>query len=944
MAGIGFELRKAIQQDSIKSKVSGYLGAAFSSSGSVLVGIILFFCIQLAAKHENIPQGTIDQFMCFVTNTMFFSMVVSSAFTLVLSRYVSNKIYDDQYEKVMPSFIGATVISASLGGIAFCILMLISGIPFDICAALLFLYLILTLCWMLMSYVTLIREYKWVVIAYFAAFILSMLLLSILCLGNSMGIIQMIIVLAFGFAIVDVVLFRAIYRAFSNQDNSFFEFFSEFYHSPSLIIVGLSMMLGMLGHFWVTWFASSESVIGSGLFRFGPNYDFPAIVAYFSTIPAAIYFITAFETSFSEKYQRYFYVLGHGGTIDEVNSSRESMIDAIRIGMRRLFQIQLITCILFITVGAKILAVLNIGMTEMMLDTFRMFCVGYSLYFGANTLFMLHLYFMNEKKVLWPTLAFAGFSSLLAFISAKYLPGTYGMGFTIVCALLVIVLGIKLVAYLNKLEHHVFNGQSSQFSETRWKMPNKQHSSESKNRMKIAIVSSVVCLAFMVTSLSSIIGQKITASKILNFTPEQSDAVLISSPGMGLAPWADSEETMELDTTLVYVELKWSDWEPEEGVYDIDFVNEYYNLDFYRKDGRNVVFRFICDEPGEEEHLDIPDWLYQKIDGDGTWYDIDYGKGFSPNYSNLTFIEENGEAIAALGEYFGQDDFFIYVELGSLGHWGEWHVDYEHGIIPIPEFAIREEYLKPYVSAFSNATFLLRYPLIDAQKYGFGLYNDMTGDYDETAYWIEQMSGGVWEQTGLDEQVNSVDVWKEYPIGGEFASTYEDSHFMITDFDLTLEGIIDSHQSFIGPKIIIDESENDYHTSMNKILKTIGYRYSVDSVSIDFNEKETFTITCSMSNAGIAPIYQQYSIELSIVDEEGSEIWVSEDIDLDLRSLLPNEVQSFSCVANKGDFDDDATYRLLISIKDDDEKAVVPMALLNEVDANCYQIASFSVK
>ena len=99
-----------------------------------------------------------------------------------------------------------------------------------------------------------------------------------------------------------------------------------------------------------------------------------------------------------------------------------------------------------------------------------------------------------------------------------------------------------------------------------------------------------------------------------------------------------------------------------------------------------------------------------------------------------------------------------------------------------------------------------------------------------------------------------------------------------------------------------------------------------------------------MNNAGIAPIYQQYSIELSIVDEDGSEIWVSEDIDLDLRSLLPNEVKSFSCVANKGDFDDDATYRLLISIKDDEEKAVVPMALLNEVEANCYQIASFSVK
>ena len=93
MAGIGFELRKAIREDSVKGRVSGYTGAAFSSSGSVIVGIILFFFIQLAAKHENIPQTTIDSFMCYVTNTMFFSMIVTSALSLVISRYVSNKIY-----------------------------------------------------------------------------------------------------------------------------------------------------------------------------------------------------------------------------------------------------------------------------------------------------------------------------------------------------------------------------------------------------------------------------------------------------------------------------------------------------------------------------------------------------------------------------------------------------------------------------------------------------------------------------------------------------------------------------------------------------------------------------------------------------------------------------------------------------------------------------------
>lgn len=459
MAGIGFELRKAIQQDTLKAKVSGYAGAAFSSSGSMLVGIVLFFFIQMGAKMENIPQETTDKFMCFVTNTMFFSMICVAIFSLVLSRYVSNCIYEDKYEKVMPSLIGASVLLSTLGGSVFMVLMIISRLSLGEIIALLFLYVVLTNCWLLMSYITVIKSYKWITIAYLSAFLIAILFLAIICSFFTLSIIRMIIVLLVGFSIVDIILFLAVYRAFPNQDSSFFTFMSEFKNSPTLGVINLFMMIGMLGHFWVTWFASPESVTAIGLFRFGPNYDFPAIVAYFSTIPASIYFITIFETTFSEKYQRYFYLLGHGGTLSEVNLSREEMIESIRVGIRRIAQIQVISCLLFTTVGGKLLAVLNIGMTETMLDTFRLFCVGYSLYFIANMIVLLHLYFINEQRIAWSTLIFSMLTTFSAYLSAKYFPNTFGGGFFVMCGALVIVVGGQLVKYLSKLEYHVFTDQ-----------------------------------------------------------------------------------------------------------------------------------------------------------------------------------------------------------------------------------------------------------------------------------------------------------------------------------------------------------------------------------------------------------------------------------------------------------------------------------------------------
>ena len=88
----------------------------------------------------------------------------------------------------------------------------------------------------------------------------------------------------------------------------------------------------------------------------------------------------------------------------------------------------------------------------------------------------------------------------------------------------------------------------------------RQNKPINKKHIKYAITAGVLCLTIMFSSLGIIIKNNIEAANILEFVPAKSNAVLTSSPGMGLAPWADSEETLNLDTTLVYVELKWSDW------------------------------------------------------------------------------------------------------------------------------------------------------------------------------------------------------------------------------------------------------------------------------------------------------------------------------------------------------------------------------------------------
>lgn len=939
MAGVGFELRKAVTGENKGEKITGYFGASFSSSGSMIVAIVIFALVQAAAKAQQVSQAVNDSFMCYITNAMFLSILLSSLLSPVLSRYVSDAVYLGKTERVMPSMVGGSASVAVTGGILFSVQLLLSGTEIMVVIPLFILFLALCVCWILMTYITLIRDYKKIVIAYLAAFGVSAAALALLFAFTALSVPAMILVLLLAFATVDVLLFRAVYLTFAKHDNSVFAFRSTIKTNPSLLLIGFLMAAGMLGHFWLTWFLSDSSTQISLLFRFNAKYDFPAIEAYFSTIPAAVYFITSFETGFSKKYSNYFSAL-QSATARCVEAAKDDMVLTLRKKLKTMFLIQLVSCLLFVTVGSKLLGIMNIGMTESMLSAFRMFCVGYSLYYIGSTLILIRLWFSDERRAVFTAAFFAAGVLAGTYLGILFFPRFSGAAFTAVSIVMTLFAAAGLIRRLKKLEFYLLC--RGQYDEPVNIPRTARSKTVSKKRLIHLSAAAAMAAVTVLGSVAFLIGDAVYKSKIITFSPESSNDVILS-PGMGLAPWADSDETPSMNTSLVYVELKWSDWEPEDDVFDVDYVNEHFNLELYREEGRQVVFRFVCDEPREEPHMDIPEWLYQ-LTGDGEMYDINYGRGYSPNYENEIFVSEHAEAIAALGEAFGQDDFFVYVELGSLGHWGEWHVDYEAGLKPMPLYEVREQYVMPYLNAFPNARFLLRYPLVDAKQNSTGLYNDLTGDYDETLYWINQMTDSEWEQTGAIEQADCSDNWKSQPIGGEFAQTHENSYFMRTEFDMTLEAIRMSHQSFIGPKIIIDEDDSNFSYQMDEILKTLGYRYRVDKVSMNFAEKESFNISCNIVNDGIAPIYDSgCKVRLDIYDPEGTLVRSITDADVELTNVIPGEGGSFSVSVDKEDFDDDTEYTLTVSAETANGK-LLPMAMKDEYKTNVYTAAKFHVE
>lgn len=211
-------------------------------------------------------------------------------------------------------------------------------------------------------------------------------------------------------------------------------------------------------------------------------------------------------------------------------------------------------------------------------------------------------------------------------------------------------------------------------------------------------------------------GAAMTASTTKTRTYAADDSAFPNAQ-IGYAPMIDTAEAG--DATLRYLELTWREAEPEEGVYAWEAISEKYDFASLREQGIHLVLRFVCDVPGRETHLDIPDWLYAQT-RDGSWYDTDYGKGYSPNYANAVFRAAHHRVLYALAEFLGRDNFVSYVELGSLGHWGEWHIKSKEGLVPMPDEAIRDEYAADYLAAFPTAKLLMRRPFNIAAKHQLG--------------------------------------------------------------------------------------------------------------------------------------------------------------------------------------------------------------------------------
>lgn len=361
----------------------------------------------------------------------------------------------------------------------------------------------------------------------------------------------------------------------------------------------------------------------------------------------------------------------------------------------------------------------------------------------------------------------------------------------------------------------------------------------------------------------------------------------IDNPLIGFAPPAQNQEECG-KSRLVYIGITWAEWEPAPGKYDIEGLEKKFHIERWKKENKRAVLRFLCDVPGEKGHMDIPGWLY-RMTGDGSPYDCGYGAGYSPDYENRVFRDRHAQAITALAEYCNQDEFVAYVELGSLGHWGEWHTNTDAGVPAMPGADICWEYVLDYSDHFHQALLLMRRNYVMVADGGLGIYNDMAGDPNGTEEWLDWIeNGGSYETAG--EPLNFVPVpgfWENAPAGGELTSRYPMEELLDERLQDTLRLIKESHMSFLGPKC--PEGELAESSGAEAVKARLGYRFYISQLRTQFSFADnSLKVYLTWENTGQAPVYWNWPATMYVYDKNGKlKYW--ETVEMDLTQLMPGE-------------------------------------------------------
>lgn len=433
MAGIGFKLKKIFYQDSFSSRTRGFAYAGLITAGP-WISAVLTVNILIGVASFLLPDNSGKElFMGTIVYSFVFSQIVTAPWQLLITRYISDILYQKNYEYLRSSYMGLqkiNFVSSLVLGILF---YYNKALPFHYKVLSVGLFIIISMLWILMVYLNSVKNYEDIAKAYIYGGLLSIALVFALEqnpipfaeLTNESN---LLIAYLLGVILTFSMLLYIFLSEFSFDNNLQFDFLRYLDKVPSLFFIGLLYTTGLWVDDILMWFSVAGVSIQS-TYLYAPIYDNAVFLAYLTIIPTMILFMVSVETEFYDTYKQFFGYVNGQGTMKQIEWAKDVMKKSIYGKLAYTFEIQALITITTALVSRSIFVYFN---TSLLIWKIFVICM-FGAMFNINVLLIIlvMLYFEMRVNSLIIAAVFC-FSNIL--LNLYFIPlglDYYGYGFTI---------------------------------------------------------------------------------------------------------------------------------------------------------------------------------------------------------------------------------------------------------------------------------------------------------------------------------------------------------------------------------------------------------------------------------------------------------------------------------------------------------------------------------
>jgi uncharacterized membrane protein len=459
MAGIGFEIRKLMDEQTYTGDFKAYFFAGILSSGPWIISILcLAFLWVFSAPFFGIQL--LKLFRVVVVYTYAYSLITTGFLQFTLTRFLSDKLFLKQRNLLLPTYIGVLLVTVIFQGLIATVFYSFSQVDLHFKIIGIILFIAVSCIWQTMIFLSASRDFMAIVSAFFWGNLISFI--CAVGLGQRFGFNGYLLGFTIGQAAVTFLLMYRIFYEFNSTVLFNFEFLRYTKKYINLFFIGVFYYIAIWIDKIIYWYVPSGAYdVASGehikdLFYSHYPYDSCMFLAFLTIMPALAHFMIDVETNFYESYREFYGSIVNKGSFTEIMRRKNDMLKILREASTRMILLQTVITGAFIFYAPQLTKFLNLQPEDIIV----LRTAGLGTYFHVFLLLSLImlLYFDRRKAALAAALVFLLTNTLFTLYVVRFAPYLMGVGYAAsaflssIFALVLLRRNVKSIEFLTFVE------------------------------------------------------------------------------------------------------------------------------------------------------------------------------------------------------------------------------------------------------------------------------------------------------------------------------------------------------------------------------------------------------------------------------------------------------------------------------------------------------------